>query len=185
MRTTDSIRARVGENVRVLRESRGATQQQLAKLAGIPRATWSNLESGDANPTLEVLHRVALALQVSLEELAAPPRSAVKLYPRGTLPSRLRGQVTVSRLLPDVVPGMEMDRMELPPRAHLAGVPHTPGTREYLTCETGELVLHAGGEQFRLRAGDVLAFRGDQKHAYLNPGERTAVGYSVVVLSRA
>jgi hypothetical protein len=36
-----------------------------------------------------------------------------------------------------------------------------------------------------LRAGDVLAFRGDQRHAYANPGARPAVGYSVVVLAPA
>jgi hypothetical protein len=31
--------------------------------------------------------------------------------------------------------------------------------------------------------GDVVVFRGDQKHSYENPGDRTAVGYSVVLLA--
>ena len=57
-----------------LREARGLTQQQMAKLGGLPRATWANLESGAANPTLAVLVRVAEALQVRLEELIEPPR---------------------------------------------------------------------------------------------------------------
>jgi hypothetical protein len=30
-----------------------------------------------------------------------------------------------------------------------------------------------------------VVFRGDQKHSYANPGERVAIGYSVVVLARA
>ena len=37
-------------NVKQLRQARGMTQQQVAKIAGLPRATWANLESGAANP---------------------------------------------------------------------------------------------------------------------------------------
>ena len=33
-----------------------------------------------------------------------------------------------------------------------------------------------------LAAGDVVVFRGDQKHGYENPGTQPAVGYSIVVL---
>lgn len=88
------------------------------------------------------------------------------------------------RLLPHAIPGMEMDRIELPPGGRMQGVPHPPGTREYLTCETGEIVPVAAGESWNLRAGDVIAFRGDQRHSYANPGtRRPAVGYSVVVLA--
>jgi len=31
----------------------------------------------------------------------------------------------------------------------------------------------------------VVVFRGDQRHAYANPGSTVAVGYSVVVLAPA
>ena len=179
------VGARLGQNVRQLREARALTQARAAKLADIPRATWANMESGAANPTLAVLHRVAGALQVSIEELITTPRAACQLYPKGSLPSTVRnGNVNVRRLLPDAIPGMEIDRMELPSGATLVGVPHTPGTREFLTCESGKIVLRAAGERWTLGSGDVLAFRGDQKHAYHNPGGRPAVGYSVVVLSR-
>ena len=73
--------------------------------------------------------------------------------------------------------------MELPPQRAMAGVPHTDGTREYLTCESGELVLTVAGEKWTLRRGDVVVFRGDQKHGYANAGPKTAVGYSVVLLA--
>jgi XRE family transcriptional regulator, regulator of sulfur utilization len=79
---------------------------------------------------------------------------------------------------------MVLDRMELPPGARVTGVPHLEGTREYLACEAGQLVLHAGGDRFEIGAGDVVSFRGDQRHSYHNPGDRTAVGYSVVILAR-
>jgi transcriptional regulator with XRE-family HTH domain len=173
----------LGRNIQTLREARGQTQQQIARAAGVPRATWANLESGAANPTLAVLVKVADALQVRLEELIEPPRRTGRLYRASALPSRTRGSVTVRKLLPETIAGLEIERMELPPRAAMAGVPHTAGTREYLTCERGQLELSAGGETFALEPGDVVVFRGDQKHGYRNPGATAAVAYSVVAFS--
>ncbi len=180
----DDLAARFGANVAQLRESRGVTQQQIAKLAGVPRATWANLESGSANPTLQVLHRVAVALQVTIEELVAAPRASAKHYAAGSLTARKRGLVTVRTLLPDPIPGMAIERLELPAGARMIGVPHTDGTTEYLTCETGRLVLVASGERYALDPGDVVVFRGDQRHSYANEESKPAVGYSFVVLAR-
>ena len=178
------VAARLGTNIGQLREVRGLTQQQMAKLAGVPRATWAHLESGNANPTLSVLHRAAGALQVTMEELIRAPRPAVKHFPASTVPVKTRGSVAIRKLLPDPIPGMEIDRMELPVGARLVGIPHVPGTTEYLTCERGTMVLVASGESWTLAPGDVVVFRGDQRHSYANPGDRVAVGYSVVVLAR-
>ena len=74
----EPLAGHLAANVKALRDARGMTQQQMARVSGLPRATWANLESGAANPTLAVLHRVAAALQVSLEELLAAPRAAQK-----------------------------------------------------------------------------------------------------------
>jgi XRE family transcriptional regulator, regulator of sulfur utilization len=174
---------RIAKNLKQLREARGLTQEQVSRVAGVPRATWTNLESGSANPTLSVLHRAAGALQVTIEELLSSPRAACEFFPLGSLPQRTQGNARVRKLLPHAIPGMEMDRIELPPGGRMAGVPHTPGTREYLTCEEGEIVLVAAGEQWHLHAGDVISFRGDQRHSYANPGKGAAIGYSVVVLA--
>jgi XRE family transcriptional regulator, regulator of sulfur utilization len=174
----------LARNVRSLREARAMTQAQMAKLAELPRATWAHLESGTANPTLSVLDRVASAFQVTIEELVAAPRSDARHYARAALPVKQRGQAMVRKLLPDPIPGMEIDRIELPPRGRMIGIPHTPGTREYLTCESGSMVLVASGESYMLDAGDVVAFRGDQRHSYVNPHAKPAVAFSVVVIAR-
>src|SRR5436309_11059940 len=111
---THALAGRLAANLRQLREARGLTQEQIAKLAGLPRATWGHLESGSANPTLSVLHRVALALQVPIEELTSTPRASCEYYPRDRLPARKQGDASVRRLLPDTIPGMMIDRMEIP-----------------------------------------------------------------------
>jgi transcriptional regulator with XRE-family HTH domain len=180
----EGLASRFAKNIKQLREARGLTQQQIAKIAEVPRATWANLESGDANPTLNVLHRAAMALQISIEELISTPRAACEFYAKGALPIRTQGLVTVRKLLPDAIPGMEIERIELPVAERLTGVPHTPGAREYLICELGEIVLVAAGERWQLAPGDLVAFRGDQRHSYANPGTRAAVGYSIVVLAK-
>jgi len=169
-------------NIKQLREARGMTQDQMARLSEMPRPTWANLESGESNPTLSVLIKVANALQVPVEELIGAPRAVVKLYKSVTLPTSTRGKVRLRRLLPDTIAGFEIDRMELPAEAYMTGVPHTTGTREYLTCETGQVQLTVAGQTWDLQPGDVIVFRGDQKHAYRNPGRQTAIAYSVVAL---
>ncbi len=179
----DDAAANLSENLRQLRETRGLSQQQLAKLAGVPRPTWASLESGSANPTLSVLVKVAGAVGVSIEELIGPPRSTGTLYPAGSLKTRQRGEVRIRNLLPESIPAMEIERLELPAGAHMTGIPHTHGTREYLTCERGCVTLTASGETWTLSPGDVVVFRGDQRHSYRNAGAERAVAYSVVALA--
>lgn len=179
----DGTPGNLGLNLRTLRAARGFSQQRAAALAGIPRATWATLESGAANPTIAVLVRVAEALQVRVDELIAPPRPAGRLYRAATLAVRKRGGAAIRDLLPEKLPCVEIGRLALPPGASFVGVPHTTGTREYLTCERGRLALAAGGDVFDLEAGDVVVFQGDRRHSYRNPGREPAVGYSVVLLA--
>jgi transcriptional regulator with XRE-family HTH domain len=178
----EALPANLATNLRRLRQARGLSQQQAAHLAGLPRPTWATLESGSANPTIVVLLRAAAALQVPVEEVIGAPRATGRLYRVAELRSRRRGLAQLRDLLPEKIPGVELDRLELPAGASLTGVPHTPGTREYLACEHGTLQLATEGEQFLLGPGDVVVFRGDQRHSYRNPARPPAVGYSVVVL---
>lgn len=179
----ERISANLGHNIRALRETRGVTQQQIAKAAGIPRPTWANLESGAANPTLSVLIKVANALQVRVEELIGPPKAEVKFYRADELPMRKRGKVNVRKLLPEAMAGLEIERMEFAPGSHMTGVPHTQGTREYLTCESGTVELAVAGQSWALKPGELVVFPGDQKHGYRNPGRVRAVAYSVIVFA--
>jgi len=179
----DRVSSNLAENLRQLRETRGQSQQQIARLAGLPRPTWTSLESGTANPTLSVLLKAASALQVSLEELIGPPRSTGTYYRADAIRTRRRGGALIRDLLPESIPGMEIERLELSAGGVLVGVPHTHGTREYLTCERGQIKLVASGESWSLRPGDVVVFRGDQRHSYRNEGRSKAVAYSVVALA--
>src|SRR5215510_7797886 len=104
----NSAGSNLAANIRELRNARGVSQEQMARISDIPRPTWANLESGESNPTLAVLIKVANALQVPVEELIAQPRAVVKLYKSGSLPATIRGKVKLRKLLPDTLAGLEI-----------------------------------------------------------------------------
>lgn len=62
-----------------LREARlaaGLTQEQLARLAGIPAGTYRPIESGHRAGNLRTLSRIARALGRTVDELFAPANDA-------------------------------------------------------------------------------------------------------------
>ncbi len=168
-------------NLVTLRRGAGLTQAQLAARAELPRSTLATLETGGGNPTLRVLVALSGALRAPVEELLRAPHPAVRLFRAGEIVEHRRGRVRVRELLPDAVPGAAFERMELERAARMTGTPHRPGTREYLCCERGRLGLWAAGQRFELDPGDVLVFRGDQKHTYGALDDEVAVGFCVVV----
>src|SRR5690349_5977536 len=119
-----SLAIHLARNIKQLREARNLTQDQLAKLAEIPRPTVANLESGESNPTLSVLAKLATALQVSVESLISPPRAATKFYPASALQARRRNDVLVRKVLPDSFGLLEIERIQLPPNSRMLGMPH-------------------------------------------------------------
>ena len=171
----------LADNIRRLRAERQLSQQQLADMSGIPRPTWASLETGSANPTLSVLSKAASAFNVSIEELIGPPRSEFQFIPASKVRQRTKQGATVRPLVPEAIPGLEISRTELQPGGSMTGIPHKTGTREYLTCERGKIELVAAGQHHVLNEGDMLVFRGDQRHSYINPDKRrTSVSVSVV-----
>jgi transcriptional regulator with XRE-family HTH domain len=177
----DALKRNLANNVRRLREAHAMSQQKMADLSGLPRPTWASLESGAANPTLGVLSKAAQALQVSIEELIGAPRNEIEHVRAADVRSRKRQSAVIRPLVPGALPGLEFSRMEIAPGGHMVGVPHTAGTREYLTCESGRIELIAAGKHWVLEKGDMLVFRGDQRHSYRNPDPGVAaVAISVV-----
>ncbi len=177
----DDLQKNLGGNIRRLREAHGLSQQRMAELSGIPRPTWASLESGAANPTLAVLSKAAVALQVSIEELVGAPRTEVQHFKAADIRVRKRQGVSIRPLVPEPITGLEIIRMQLDPGGRMIGVPHTSGTREYLTCEQGRIELIVSGEHWLLATGDMIVFRGDQQHSYHNPDSTNeSVAISVV-----
>jgi len=179
--------AHLARNLAGLRHARSLTQDALAKAAAVPRSTIANLESGDGNPSLAVLVKVAGALGVPIDELLASPRALVRRWPADEVATRSKGRgVTLRDLVPEPVPDEMMEVMDFAPGAVMGGTPHLPGTREFFTCLDGSVNLMVAGERYELATGDVLAFPGNLPHSYQNADAMSAArGVSVVVLAKA
>ena len=182
-----STASHLARNLVSLRHTRSLTQDALAKAAVVPRSTIANLESGDGNPSLVVLVKVAAALGVPIDELLASPRAMVRRWRAAEVATRSRGRgVTIRELVPEPVPDEMMELMDFEPGAMMGGTPHLPGTREFFTCLAGRVNLLVAGDRYELDEGDVLAFPGNLPHSYQNADSLApARGVSVVVLAKA
>ena len=69
----------IGGGLRLARQARGYSQQQLAGMAGISRQAVSALESGVSDPSLRVALALARALGMTVEELFGPESAAPTL----------------------------------------------------------------------------------------------------------
>ena len=67
-----------GEAVRMQRAVCNLTKERLSLMVGINRLTLRRIESGDANPTLDVMYRISEGLGVPLSELIAQAEEAEK-----------------------------------------------------------------------------------------------------------
>ena len=57
---------RLGEEIRRLREDAGRSQRTVARVAGIARSHLTEIEAGDAEPSVLALERIAMALGADL-----------------------------------------------------------------------------------------------------------------------
>ena len=64
-----NVNKQLGMRIRYLREQRGMTLEDLSFDANVNKNYLSDLERGNRNPTVKILERIALALDISLEVL--------------------------------------------------------------------------------------------------------------------
>ncbi|MCX6756305.1 MAG: helix-turn-helix transcriptional regulator [Candidatus Nomurabacteria bacterium] len=60
---------KLGENMKKIRVAKGMTQGDICRALDVDRAYISNVESGNKNPTLSTITKLAKALGVSIDEL--------------------------------------------------------------------------------------------------------------------
>lgn len=107
MKETNTLE-KLGKRVRVIRELRGMTQEELEEASGVNARYISALENGRKNATVELLERLSEGLQVPLlnlfsfdsEELAPSKKSIQKLL-ESMEPSAFSKAVKILKVLSD------------------------------------------------------------------------------------
>jgi transcriptional regulator with XRE-family HTH domain len=172
---TDKIGEAVARTVRALRGAHGWSLDQLAARSGVSKGVLVALEQARGNPNLGTLIRVSEALGVPLTRLVQveeePP---IQFFPADRHVVLWRGPSGGTGTLlagSDPRPSVELWRWELRPGECRDSEPHTPGTREIVTVESGHLSLAVGQSRAEVSAGDTAVFDGDRPHSYANEGE--------------
>ena len=167
---------RVSDALRAFRRDRHLSLDDLSARSGVSRAALSQIEGGRTNPTLAVLWKIAVGLEVPFHDLlGSQSEQAVRVLRAGdALPLRSTDGRTESRLLSPGGSGSETEvyELRLVPKAVHRSDPHAHGTRETLVVLTGSLRLGAGTETHDLSTGDSVYFRADVPHFYENRSTR-------------
>ena len=139
------------------------------------------IEQGRKAPTVLVLDRIATGLGTSIARLVEAERNDRVIVLPFAEQALVRDQSGWERrILSPTVPGVEFEFMRTTIGPHVdAGVfdPHSPGSREYVAVELGELELVIDGTAYRLRSGDSIYYQGDCRHGFRNPLSRRCVYY--------
>ncbi len=176
----------LADNLRHLRKAEGYTQQELADVAGVPRATLASMEHGGANPGLQGVLSVARALNVTLDELVtAPPESRHFLVNGADVKeaSADQGRYLARQLSPVSAKGIQIQQIELRPECDTLGNPHPRGSQEFFLVLSGVATVVVDEEDIDVSRDCLLQFPGHLPHRYVNRSRKNAVrAVSVIVL---
>ena len=153
-----------GRRIRRLRGERGLSLSELARRAGIGKATLSGLESGTRNPTAGTLYAIAGQLDVPLAALLTPPGAG----PERT-PTVVRGDAVTATLLEAFVDGgvsTELYRLRIRPGVAQTSPAHGAGVVEYLTVFRGTALVGPVSAPLVVRTGEHASWVCDREHTY-------------------
>ncbi|WP_086933581.1 helix-turn-helix domain-containing protein [Agarilytica rhodophyticola] len=173
------------ERVAQLRKRHDLTLDQLATVSGVSRSMLSQIERGQANPTLAVTYRIAQAFGITIGELVDQPWSfssieVVHGEDQNNL-YRSDDECQIRTLSPlHMEKNIEFYEIRVAPNARLTSAPHYQGTKELLTVTKGEASVRSGESICKLKQGDSAHYRADLDHVIENPGKKELVCYLIV-----
>jgi len=174
----------VGANLRRLRVKRGLSLERMAKASGVSRAMLGQIELGHSTPTINVVWKIARALDVSFATLItehAATSTAIVLRDRAKLLTSHDGSFTSRALFPfDEPRNVEFYELNLAAHSVEEANAHPVGTTENLVVTSGELELIVGKARHQLSTGDAIFFEADVPHSYRNPGSTNLTMYLVM-----
>ena len=150
------------ERVSELRQRSNFTLEQLAAASGVSRSMLSQIERGQANPTLAVTFRIAQAFGMSIGELVDDPAASANIeIVHGKDPNNLfraDDKCQIRTLSPlHLEKNVEFYELVIQPGNALDSSPHFDGTRELFTVTAGEASLSAGETACELNVGDTAS----------------------------
>jgi transcriptional regulator with XRE-family HTH domain len=182
------VARRVADGLKHFRKIRGLSLDDLALRSGVSRAALSQIEGTRTNPTLSVLWKVAVGLDVPFHELlGVSEEGGAKVLRAGDSPPLKSGDGRMeSRLLSPggSSPDVEIYELRFLPKAVHRSEPHGRGTLETLVVMTGALRLLVEESEYELYPGDTIFFKADVQHVYENRSSHETRCFNVIRYQR-
>jgi quercetin dioxygenase-like cupin family protein len=146
------------------------------------------IELGKSVPTINVLWKIARALNVTFSALIQTPAAGGTTILRNAgarLLSSRDGRFTSRALFPFNEPRhVEFYRLGFAGGTVENAPPHPPGTVENLVVHDGAVEIEVGDQVHHLHAGDAIQFVADVNHVYRNSNDSPATAYLVMTYAR-
>ncbi|MFF3028584.1 helix-turn-helix domain-containing protein [Microbacterium sp. NPDC057944] len=178
----EDLRTRIARTLRREREAAAISVSELARRAGVSKATVSQLESGAGNPSVETLWALGVALGVPFAVLVDQQSHAPTLIRADDLAGVPSSAAAYSAtLLSASPPGARRDiyLIKAEPGDARRSDPHHPGTIEHVVLMTGRAQVGPAEDPVLLNPGDYLTYPGDAPHVF----EAVTAGTSAVLIS--
>ncbi len=167
--------AKLGNLIRKCRQQRKLTLKELCDKAGVSVGYLSQVERGNATPSLGTLAQIARALDLGLDYFVTRPKpgDAVSYADQRRKFSISDSGVTYEALSTDF-PGHELSAfiMNCPPGFQSETFQHEG--EEFIYVLSGSIEKSLDGETFTLREGDSLHYNGMTPHAWRTLGDTPA-----------
>jgi transcriptional regulator with XRE-family HTH domain len=174
----------VSTRIRDRRRERRLSLDRLATRAGVSKGMVVQIESGQANPSIAMLCKVAAALGASVADLVqASGQHPAEVLPAGAPRLLWRGPKGGSATLlvgsagPDM---LELWSWELRPGERYEALAHPQGTEELIHVVRGRLALAFGDVSYLIDSGGSAVAHTDRPHAYACEGKKP-VQFTMVV----
>lgn len=162
------VNSRLGQMIRRIRRQQSRTQDDIAKVCGFTKSLLSRIETGDVNPPVATLVKIAGALNVTLAALletddgigtiltaAEEVKSSVKATELGYETFAFAANRGAKRIQPVF---FQIKKGTL--RRHSV----THQGEEFLYVLNGSICFHVGNVRYTLHAGDSLYFDASEEH---------------------
>ncbi len=169
---------RLGQTVLNYRKKKGMTIREFADYAGVSTSLISQIERGQANPSLSVLELIAQALNVPLytlfindidtKSLISKKRDRKKVYRENN------DHIVYDVLTPDFMKAhIELLMMDLNAHASTTESHYSHMDKEEIAVVMkGEAYVELEGVEYFLDEGDVVRIPPNVKHRFINKGDR-------------
>jgi transcriptional regulator with XRE-family HTH domain len=179
--------AHLGEEVRRRRKDARLTVQELADASGLSRRMLTQIELGQANPSLVTVDRVARALGTDFASLTRDARpEPIAVNAPGAAAgvwSSAAGSSAALQVATQQHPPAELWDWTLQPGDQYVALPDPVGSEELFLVLSGTLTIDVEGmDAVTIPEGGTARLASDRHYAYVNAGKRPVRFIRVVQL---